>query len=171
MLYLYAAILVLLNSLFLFLTLLGLPGNWLMLAATALLAWWQWDQRMITLPPIIALLTLAAIGELLEFLSSLAGAKKAGASRAGSLGALIGGIVGAIIATFAIPIPILGSLIGACGGAALGAWSLEIKTGRDHHASARSALGASIGTILGRAAKIAAGIIIWIIAALAAFCP
>ena len=47
MVYLWATILVVANAVWLFLNLLGLPGNWLMVASTALVAWLYWDQRMI----------------------------------------------------------------------------------------------------------------------------
>ena len=46
MIYLWASLLVVWNAVGVFLTLLSLPGTWLMVLATVLLAWWQWDVRM-----------------------------------------------------------------------------------------------------------------------------
>jgi len=92
--YFYATLLVLVNSLCLFLVVLGMPGTWLMVVATALLAWWRWEVQMFSLPVLMALVLLAAVGELLEFLAGLFGAKKPGPpepARAGPLSAALSG--------------------------------------------------------------------------------
>ena len=56
---------------------------------------------------------LAGIGELLEAGAGAAGTKMGGGSSRGMLGAIVGGLVGAIVCTPLIPIPVLGTLIGA----------------------------------------------------------
>ena len=62
MLYLWATLLTLLNAGWLATVLLGLPGTWLMVITTALVAWWQWDQGMIGLPVLVAIAGVRAAG-------------------------------------------------------------------------------------------------------------
>ena len=169
MVYLYASILTLLNLCWLALVLIGLPGTWLMLATTALLAWWQGD--MFSLWTLGIVLVLAIIGEVLEFFAGVVGTKRAGGSRWGAAGAIVGCIIGGIVATFLIPIPVLGTLIGACGGAALGAWLMELASGKEMRLAVRSGIGGVIGRLLGTLAKLGIGSLIWLILAVAAFWP
>jgi uncharacterized protein YqgC (DUF456 family) len=171
MMYLWATILVVANTGWLFLVLLGLPGNWLMVGSTALVAWLYWDRGMINHWTLIALLAVAVIGEVLEFAAGAVGTKKAGGSRGGAFGALLGGVIGAGAGTFVIPVPIIGSLIGACGGAFCGALALELAGGRDIEPAVRSGLGAGVGRFFGTVAKLVVGIVIWTVAAVAAFWP
>jgi hypothetical protein len=65
----------------------------------------------------------------------------------------------------------LGTLLGACIGAGLGAWSLEFSRGKELKESARHAVGAGLGEFLGITSKLAIGIVIWLIVAIAAFWP
>lgn len=177
MTYLWATLLVLLNTLWLVTVVLGLPGTWLIVVSTVLVAWWQWpdaatDQAgMFSIATLITIVALAALAELAEFLTGVVGSKQAGGTRRGSIGALLGALVGAIVGTFLIPIPVLGSLVGACGGACIGAWGLELAGGRKMKESAKSGVGAGVGTLAGRVIKLAAGIVIWLIVAVAAFWP
>ena len=134
--YVWAVILVLTNAVWLALDLLGLPGNWLMVAGTLLVAWLE--PQLFSVWTLGAIVIVAATGEGLELLSGALGAWKGGAGRRGSVGALLGGLIGAIVGTFLIPIPMLGSLIGACAGACLGAWIFELNGGRDFRASLRA---------------------------------
>jgi uncharacterized protein YqgC (DUF456 family) len=167
--YLWAALLILANALWLVLDLLGLPGNWLMVAGTLLVAWLQ--PGMFSVWTLAAMVILAAAGEVLELASGVFGARKGGAGRRGSAGALGGGLFGALIGTFWIPIPVVGSLIGACAGACLGAWFLEQTGGRDSWASLRAGVGAGVGRALGTVIKLAVGIFLWLLIAIAAFVP
>jgi uncharacterized protein YqgC (DUF456 family) len=177
MIYVWAAVLTLVNLVWLVTVVLGLPGTWLMVASTALVAWWQWGDPetgqagMFSLATLIAIVALAAVAEIAEFLTGVVGSKQAGGTRWGSVGAIGGGILGAIVATPLIPVPILGSLIGACGGAAVGAGALELISGRKMAESARSGVGAGMGTLVGRMVKLVAGIAIWLIVTVAAFWP
>ena len=111
----------------------------------------------------------ALLGELAEFLASVWGTKKFGGTNWGAGGALLGTLVGGLVGTFAIPVPVLGSLIGACAGAALGAWGFELWAGQKMKLSLKSAAGAGIGRLSGTVAKLAAGVLIWVVAAVAAF--
>ena len=167
MTYLSAVILILTNAIWLALDVLGLPGNWLMVAGTLLLAWLE--PGMFSVWTLVAIVILAAAGEVLELLSGVWGARKGGAGRRGSAGALVGGVIGAIAGTFWIPVPVLGSLVGACAGACFGAWFLELRGGRDFRASFRAGVGAGVGRALGTVIKLAVGILLWLIIAIAAF--
>lgn len=177
MVYLWATLLVLLNLVWLATVVAGLPGTWLIVVSTALVAWWQWgdpttDQAgMFSIATLVVIVLLAAVADIAEFFTGVVGSKKAGGTRWGSVGALLGGIVGAIVATFLIPIPLLGSLIGACGGACLGAWGLELAGGRRMRQSLNAGVGAGVGTFVGRVVKLVAGTVIWLIVAVAAFWP
>jgi hypothetical protein len=101
-----------------FITLLGLPGLWVMVLAALVYAWYT-SFQYIALWTLVILIVIAAIAELIEFLAGSAGAKKAGGSRRAAWGALIGGLLGAFLLT--IPIPIIGTTIGLCIGVFVGA--------------------------------------------------
>jgi uncharacterized protein len=169
MTYVWAAILVLTNALWLGLDLLGLPGNWLMVAGTILVAWLR--PGMFSVWTLVAICSVAAAGEVLELLGAALGARKGGAGRRGAAAALAGGFIGAVAGTFLIPVPVLGSLVGSCAGACLGAWVVELSSGRDFRASAQAGVGAGVGRALGAIVKLAAGILLWLVIAIAAFVP
>jgi len=169
--YLWATLLIAVNTVWLLAVIIGLPGTWLMLACTALLAWWQRDAGMFSSYTLIAILILAIVGEILEFVAAIFGARKAGAKAAGSAGAIIGALLGGIVAVPLIPVPLLGPLIGACAGAFAGAMLTELSAGRHTRQAMRTGIGAGTGRFLGTAAKFAVGVMIWLIVALAAFWP
>ena len=68
------------------LTLLGMPGNWLMAAAAAVYACLVPAQSPAALgwKTVAALLVLAALGEIVELLAGAMGVAKAGGSRRGA---------------------------------------------------------------------------------------
>lgn len=171
MLYLWAIILVLLNSLWLTLVVFGLPGNWLIVISTCLFAWWRAEDGVFSIYTLLIITVLAILGELVEFFGGMTGAKKAGAGWRGSIGALIGAVTGAVIGTFLIPIFFLGTLLGACVGAGLGALALELTCGRELAHSIRSGVGAGLGEFFGITSKFVLGCLIWLIVAVAAFWP
>ena len=138
----------------LYLTLLNLPGLWAMVVATiiyALLTHFQYAG----LKTLIAILVMAVIAELIDFLAAGAGAKKAGASKRGFVGAMIGGILGGIFLTVAVPV--LGTLIGICIGTFFGAILGELWGGTEIARSLRIGAGAAWGRILGVVIKLAFG--------------
>ncbi len=94
-----------------------------------------------------------------------------GGTRWSGIASLIGGVAGAIIGTFAIPIPIFGSLAGACAGAAVGAWATEGMLGRKKAEAAKVGMAAGAGRLVGTGLKFAVGVFIWIIITVAAFWP
>lgn len=168
---LWASALSVVNLGWLALVVFGLPGTWLMVATTALVAWWKWDQQMFSPWTLAVVVALAVLGEVLEFLAGVAGSRKSGGSWLGAALSLVGGLVGAVIGSAAIPIPVAGTLLGACLGAAGGAFVAEAALGRPMRPALQSGLGAGIGRFVGTLLKLAVGAIIWLIITVAAFWP
>lgn len=144
------------------LDLVGLFGNWIILATIALAwaftgfnHWGPWS--------ILILAGLAFIGEVFETLSAGYGASKFGGGRGAIVSALIGGIAGAIFGTPFLPL--LGTLAGACVGAFIGAMLHEaLLMRRKMHAAALTGFGAAIGRMGGVLAKLAVGIVMLVVA-------
>ncbi len=169
--YVIATILIAINTICLGLVVLRLPGIWLMVLCTALVAWARWDDGMFSIWTLAAVLALAAISEALECAAGVVGTRKAGGSRRGAAVSIVGGITGAIIGTILIPVPVVGSVIGAIVGAALGAWGTELLIGREMHEAVKSGAGAGAGTLAGVLIQMGFGILVWVIIAVAAFWP
>lgn len=169
MLYLWSTMLILLNAFWLALVPFALPGNWLIVITTALFAWWHAEHEIFSPYTLVAITALALLGEVVEFFGGVGGARKAGARFLGSLGAIIGAVVGAVLGTFIIPV--LGTILGSCAGAAIGACVFEASSGRRMEDSVRLGFGAGLGHFLGTTIKIALGLLIWLIVAIAAFWP
>lgn len=165
------AILLLLVAVFLWaLNLIGLPGNWLVIAAAALYAYFMpADSRLdVTLWTLLGLVGLALIGEAVEFVAGALGAKKAGGSRRSAALALLGSMAGGLFGlTVGLPIPIVGSIaaallfagLGALGGAVLG----EQWKGRTLDQSLRVGESAFWGRILGTFGKTVIGALMIIV--------
>ena len=163
--------LLLVNSLFLVATVLQLPGNWLMVTAVGGFILWGGEPSLFSIETLVALAIIAILAEIIEFVAGAAGTRMSGGSRKGALWALAGSLAGGILGTFLLPIPIVGSVFGACGGAFLGALFGERKEGKNIRASLRSGGGAATGRLLGIVGKIGGGILIWTIATIASFWP
>ena len=109
------------------------------------------------------LLILYLLGEVVEYLFVILGAKKFGASNAATAGAVIGGILGAIAGISLLGIgPVLGTFLGIF----LGAFFVELFLHRDLWKSIK----AGTGGMLGRAGSIVVKVfialaMIWIMAA------
>lgn len=174
--YVIASIFALVGLGCLVLIVLALPGAWIMLALAVIIEMidglWLSDHEPVTFGWTILLIctAIAGVGELVELIASMAGAKYSGSSNRGMWGALIGGILGAIILTPTIPIPVVGTLIGALigtfGGAIIGELSLEDAKFRG---TVKPAIGATIGRAFGTGAKLCAAIVIWLTLTVAAF--
>jgi hypothetical protein len=113
------------------LNVLGLPGNWLVVAVSSIYAYFGPAQGRLDLDwgVIGALGILALAGEAVEFFAGAVGAKQAGGSKRGAVLALAGSLLGGILGLFVgTPIPVIGQLVaavlfaglGALGGAVLG---------------------------------------------------
>lgn len=171
MIYVWLSLLILLNACWLAMVPFTLPGNWLMVTGTALFAWWQADRGIFSWPLLIGITVLALIAELIEFFAGAGGAKKAGAGWKGAIAAIAGAITGALVGTFAIPVPLFGTMLGACFGAGLLTWIVERASGKEHTLSLRSGVGAGTGVLVGTLSKFAIGCLIWLLITIAAFWP
>jgi uncharacterized protein YqgC (DUF456 family) len=169
MIYFWAVVLILVNALCLALVAFAIPGNWLMVIATAAFAWWQRDQNFISVYTLTAITILAVLGELLELFGGAGAARRAGAGLGGSAGAIAGAVGGAVLGTFLIPVPVIGTLLGSALGAAAG--SAILSGARGHNRRSRLAVQTGIGQFLGSSMKLLVGVVMWFVVAVAAFRP
>src|SRR5262245_49085193 len=102
------------------LTAITLPGAWLLVVAALAVTLWQ--PGALSWWTLAALLLLAILGEVIEFLSGALGATKAGGGKHGAIGAIVGSLAGAILGLpFLPPVgPIIGGALGAAAGAIAG---------------------------------------------------
>lgn len=142
------------------LTLLGMPGNWLMVGASALYVWLApaMGITQIAWSTVIALTVLSAGGEIAELAAGVWGARRAGGSRRAAVFSLIGSMGGALLgAMLGLPIPVLGPPIAAVLGGSLGALAgaafAEHTLGEDSRQSLRVGSAAFLGRLLGTGAK------------------
>lgn len=168
--YVWPILLIAVNLVWLASIVAGLPGTWLMVGSAVLLQWGRHVPYFST-GTLVAAGVLAGLGELFEFVTGVVGAKRAGGTRYGAMGAMLGGVAGALLGTFAIPIPLIGTLIGACLGAAGGTVLLEVGAGRPTDASIRAGVGAGVGRFVGTVIKVVIGAVIWVVLAVAVFWP
>jgi hypothetical protein len=174
--FIVATLVTVVNLVWLLTTVLGLPGPWLMLATAGLVTWLQWgtvgdEVRMFGWSVLVAGLVLALLGELVEFVAGMAGAKVGGGSTKGAIGAIIGTIVGGIVGIFIPLLPVVGSLIFACVGAAVGTVIMELRGGGEWSMATRAGGGAAVGRLGGTLGKLAFGVVIWLLLAVAAYWP
>jgi len=116
---------------------------------------------------------LGLLGEALEAGAGAAGTAVGGGSRRGMIGAMLGGLVGAIFFTPLIPIPVVGTLIGALLGTFLGAVIAERSHAvpPDAQRTLKAASGATIGRLLGTMGKVLVAIAVWTVLCVTAFWP
>jgi uncharacterized protein len=157
------------------LTLLSLPGNWLMVMVTAIYAFFMpCDSRAgIGWPVVVAILIMAILGEVVELVSGAAGTAKAGGTRRGAVFALGGSLLGSILGVFVgLPIPVVGPIFAALLFAGLGAMAGaifgEFSVGKDLTTSWQIGKAAFGGRLIGSLAKILLGaaMLVVVIAAL-----
>lgn len=102
----------------------GLPGNWVVVIMGAG-CWWlaEPDGRMaVSTASLLTMLAFAVVGEILETAAGAFGARRLGGSPRSAVLAVVGSIVGAIIGlVIGSGIPIVGNVIASLAGSALGA--------------------------------------------------
>jgi uncharacterized protein YqgC (DUF456 family) len=154
------------NAVGVVLTALQLPGPWLMVLATAVVAWWQWSGPA---GPLIGwwalggLLALAVVGEVVEFVGGAAGSSKVGGSKRAAVLGIIGAIVGAVVGSVVIPILFGGTLVGAGLGAGAGSLIGQRWSGGGWGQSLEVGKGAAIGRVLGSVGKLAVAVVMWFV--------
>jgi hypothetical protein len=142
---------------------LGLPGLWVMVLGVIGYGWLT-DFATVGVGTIALVLALAMAGELIEGWLGFRAARRYGGSRRAGWGAVIGGVAGAIVG---VPVPIIGSVIGAFVGAFAGAAAFEYLGTPSLHGAARAGWGAVLGRAFGAAAKVALGVVIAVVGAVA----
>ena len=179
MLYVVAGLFTLLGAASVATIILSLPGGWIMLGLAAIIEWADrfylpdgaqqtFDWRLLG-----ASAVLLAVGEVLELAAGAEGAKRGGARKRGMIGALVGGMAGAIALTPLIPVPVIGTLIGAVIGTFAGAIVGEMsgEQAKSMRGSMKPAFGATIGRVAGTIGKLAIAIAAWAALSVAAFWP
>lgn len=111
---------------------------------------------------IAILFLLYVIGEIIEYVSIIYGAKKFGASNAGIAGAFIGGIAGAVLGVSFFGV---GLIIGAFIGIFLGAFIVELFVKKDVIKSLKAGAGGVLGRLGSIIVKIIIAIVMFIIMA------
>ena len=148
-------------------TLITLPGAWLIVCAA--IACELWQPGTFSWWTIGAAAGLGLAGEVLEIAASAAGAKRAGGTRRGAWGGVIGSLVGAIAGSAVLFFPI-GTILGAVVGAGVGAALME----RTHkhqswETSAKVGTGAAVGRFAATVIKTAITGVIGVGLSVAAF--
>jgi len=150
------------------LTVVTLPGAWLICGAAILI-------KMLWIPDLLSWWTigvavgLAIVGEIVELAASSFGAAKAGGSKRGAIGALVGTLAGAIIGSFILFFPI-GTIVGAVAGAAAGSLVAERAwAGRTWAESAKASQGAAVGRLAATVMKTGFTVAIGLVVSIAGF--
>lgn len=120
-----------------------LPGSVLLLAGFFVGAYAD-DFAYIGWGTLSILVGLAVLMHVVDFAMGAIGAKYFGASKRGVIGGLIGALIGIF---FGLPGIFLGPFLGAVAG--------ELSGQRDLHAAGRAGIGATLGLVVGSAAKLA----------------
>ena len=127
-------------------TLMGLPGNILILLTA--LAYGYYDHfEMMNYAVLVIVFGLFIIGEIIEFIAGLLGAKRENASKRAMFAPFIGTIIGGIWGTAILPI--IGSLLGALVGAFIAAALAEFSKTKDVTRAKRVAQSVIKGQIWG----------------------
>ena len=120
-----------------------IPGSPLILLGAFIYAWYT-DFLVVTWGTLVILLFFTVLSQILDYLASILGAKKFGASRWGMSGAFLGGIIGLFS----------GGVLGILIGPFIGALLLELLHGQDLPASLKIGLGTLVGFLGGAIGKI-----------------
>lgn len=134
----------------------NLPGNFIILAFSVLLAWYEGFES-INLKVIIVLVIIAVLAELVDFVIGVIGAKRYRSTNRAIFVSIVFGLIGGIILS-----PVLfglGALIGAFAGAYVGALIVELIGGKSLNDSLNSAWGVFLGRLGGVFSKVILGLI------------
>jgi uncharacterized protein YqgC (DUF456 family) len=123
----------------------ALPGPVLLFLGFVVGAWAE-DFMYVGAATLTLLGILAALAYVLDFIAGSLGASRYGASPRAAVGAAIGAVVGIFFG-------LIGVLIGPFVGAVLG----EISAQKDLRSAGRAGFGATLGMVIGAAAKLALG--------------
>ena len=123
----------------------ALPGPPLLFAGLLTAAWAE-DFMYVGTGTLVVLGIMAALAYLADFAASALGARRYGSSPRAVTGAVVGAVVGLF---FGLPGLLLGPFVGALIG--------ELSARSDLAAAGRAGWGATLGMILGTAAKLALG--------------
>lgn len=150
------------------LTLMTLPGIWIMIATATLI-----DLLWIDLYnpwTLAAAFALGILAEIVELLASAVGTSKAGGTKHGAIWSIVGAIVGALAGSFLIPIPILGTIAGGVIGAGGAAVLAELAFGKKTFKEAtKIGQGAAVGRLFSTVLKTGFAIAIAALLIIAAF--
>ena len=154
--------------------LVGMPGNWLNVGATAIYAQLVPAESSLSIGwrVVAVAVVLAILGELVELAAASLGTARAGGSRRGAVLALAGSMVGAVVGVVVgLPIPLVGPVaaalvfggLGALAGAMIG----EQWKGRTLGESWEVGKAAFWGRLLGTTGKVMIGSVIVVVVAVA----
>lgn len=115
------------------LVLIGAIGHKLYFGPTGA-AWWV----------LVVLAVMTVVSLVMDYLASVYGAKKLGATWRGAVGAIVGGLIGLF---FNLPGILLGPFVGA--------FLFEMAGGREWKAASRAGVGATLGLLAGAIGKLA----------------
>jgi hypothetical protein len=129
----------------------AVPGPSLILAA--ILVWTIATGFTVKWLPLIAIFAILILSAVIEFLASFWGAKRAGASKWGQIGALVGLALGFFGLLPALPLggPLLGVLIGPLLGAIIGEflYRRDLEFGPRLNQSVKAGVGVVVGSLIG----------------------
>jgi len=121
----------------------ALPGTALVLAGIVLGAWID-DFARVGVWPLVAITVLAVISWVVDYLSGVMGAQRAGASRQALIGAAVGTVAGIFMGFVGVLfMPFVGAFVG------------ELMARRDHQGAWRVGVATWIGLMIGMVVKIA----------------
>ncbi len=129
----------------------GFPGTFVAVGGIFILSL-TGGFKIISYKLLLWFLLAATVGEILEYISGMMGARKYGASTKGIFGAIIGGMIGTILL---VPVfPGIGTIIGMFFGTFLGAFSGEYISGKSLINSGRAGWGAFLGRVFAIGLKV-----------------
>lgn len=140
------------------LTVLSLPGVWLIFISTFLVAW-MGDFEDISPLALLIIFTISFLSTLADNVIMAMGAQKLGGTGWGMAGAIIGGIVGLAV----------GNLVGMFVGPVIGATAFELLFAhKDFKQSLKAGIGSFIGLLLSIVLRIGinVGIIVYVVSVL-----